>query len=213
MGRRPASFPWSPAVTENDLFVIVPYRNDERHLLDTLFALAEQTDRRYTLVLVDRGSTDGSARIVSRFTRGMRWPRVETLEADGDVEQAAHAGFAQAVARGARWVAWIEPDCKPEPSWVENVRRSLGQGSELVLGKVERAQPAGALARMRGWVAACFGRRESRASNVALSVDLYRRLPPSPGWIERARHFASAVDLRDDVVVVELSPLLQPAAA
>ena len=47
-----------------ELSVVIPCRNAAEHLAEQLLALAEeQLDRRWEIVMVDNGSTDGSAAV------------------------------------------------------------------------------------------------------------------------------------------------------
>ena len=59
--------------------VVVPYYNETRYLADMLASLTSQTLRPFRVVLVDNGSTDGSALLARRWARGQWGIEVELL--------------------------------------------------------------------------------------------------------------------------------------
>lgn len=77
--------------------VVIPYRNRENFLPRTLESLVCQHHRPLTLILVDNGSTDGSATLCRNFARRYEGPdfRIELLSApDGGASCARNAGLA-----------------------------------------------------------------------------------------------------------------------
>ncbi|MCW5954854.1 MAG: glycosyltransferase, partial [Propionibacteriaceae bacterium] len=63
--------PAEPSGCERDVVplisVIVPVRNAERHLSECLDSILRQTHRDLEIILVDDGSTDGSAAILATY--------------------------------------------------------------------------------------------------------------------------------------------------
>jgi glycosyltransferase involved in cell wall biosynthesis len=176
--------------------VVVPFHNEERGMQATLDALAAQRDRRFSLVLVDNASTDGSAAIAARFAAAREWPRtVVVAEPQKGTGAAADTGFRTAIALGARWIARTDADCLPRHDWVTNLKRALcDDGLEFVAGKIRPRLDEGhvslrlrvALAAMI-WAAEHYGRLHRRGpqfrypyfmaagNNLAVSAALYER--------------------------------------
>lgn len=188
---------------DHDLFVIVPYRDDAQCLLDTLFALAEQTDRHYTLVLVDYGSSDASPSIAERFTRGMRWPRVHRIHRPADDRAAAaDLGFRHAITLGARLLARIDPGSMPDPTWVESLERAFAEGPEVVVGTTQRSP--GTWTAVLAWISGLLGARRIGATNLATTAAAYREAGARAEPAMRALvESATRVIVRKDVVVYE----------
>jgi cellulose synthase/poly-beta-1,6-N-acetylglucosamine synthase-like glycosyltransferase len=94
--------------------VIVPVFNGARTLGACLDALAAQTiePHRYEVIVVDDGSTDGSAQLADR-------PDIAVL-------RQPHAGAAAARNRGAarargEILLFTDADCEPSPDWIERM--------------------------------------------------------------------------------------------
>ncbi|HET7746927.1 MAG TPA: glycosyltransferase family 2 protein [Vicinamibacteria bacterium] len=108
--RPPAAARWGGPV---DVAVIVVNWNSGAMLDRCLRALAAQTVRPSRVIVVDNGSSDGSAdRLEARF------PGVEVLRLGENVGFAAANNRAAAAARGIRWLALLNPDAFPEPGWL-----------------------------------------------------------------------------------------------
>jgi glycosyltransferase involved in cell wall biosynthesis len=95
-------------VTAALITVLVPYFNEARYLGDMLGSLASQSDRRFKLVLIDNGSTDGSPEIAREITRTIA--DVEVLHLD-----APNPGKLNAIRAGVdhvttRYVATCDAD-------------------------------------------------------------------------------------------------------
>jgi hypothetical protein len=92
--------------------VIVPVYNDADRLRTCLHALAQQTypDSRLEIIVVDNGSTDGSATVAARF------PRVR-VESEPTVGSYAARNRGIGVATG-EVLAFTDADCIPTRDWV-----------------------------------------------------------------------------------------------
>lgn len=94
--------------------VVIVNWNGGRLLLRVLKALQGQSLRPARVVVVDNGSTDGSAEMVARVFPGVRLQRL-----------GKNLGFAAANNLALReevatpWVALLNPDAVPEPDWIE----------------------------------------------------------------------------------------------
>ncbi|MGA5302311.1 glycosyltransferase [Nucisporomicrobium flavum] len=113
-----------------ELAVVVPAYNEARLLPGTLAALAAQTDRDFTLVVVDNASTDPTAEIAAGFPG-----EVEVVgEPEPGAGTAADTGFRYAISHGATKLLRTDADCLPAPDWVA-AARSLLDAHDLVCGR------------------------------------------------------------------------------
>ncbi len=210
-----------------NLWVIVPAYNEAAGIARTLRALAEQDDKDVTQLVVDNGSTHGTAGIVRDLG-------VQVItESRKGTGAASDTGMRHAIAHGATHLARTDADCLPRRDWVRNIRRAFGDGLEMVGG---RLRPRTDEFRLKPWerwlipavvrVAATFGR--FRPGNrdpaylgpyvmmpgcaVAITADLYERAGGFPrtaieevhedrALVNAVRRITSAYASRRDVVV------------
>lgn len=113
-----AETPGAPANRHGISIVIASA--DARDALDAcLHSLEEQRDLRFDLLVVDRGSVDGSQELVkSRYPRA----RLVDLGEDPGVAEAFNRGIA---ATGEPWVLLLDADVVAEASLVEALHREL----------------------------------------------------------------------------------------
>jgi GT2 family glycosyltransferase len=86
--------------------VVIPVHNGEKYLAQAIESVLGQTFRDFELLIVDDGSTDGTAAIIRRFAEGDRRVRILTQENRG-VAAAGNRGLHEA---GAKWVARLDAD-------------------------------------------------------------------------------------------------------
>jgi glycosyltransferase involved in cell wall biosynthesis len=209
------------------LWVVVPLRNEAVGIGPTLSALAAQRDRDFTLVLVDNGSTDGSADVIRRTlatSRALRWRLIE--EPQKGTGAAADTGFRFAIAAGATHVARTDADCLPDPGWITAIRAGFASGAEMIAGTIgprldEEPLRFGeaTLLRLVVAVGAWFGRvrpsnRDRRyltgyvmtaGNNLAITGDLYLRCGGFPR--------ASIEEMHEDLALVNAARLITPNIA
>ena len=203
------------------LWVVVPAYQEASRIGDTLAALAAQTDREFTLLVVDNGSTDGTASIARDSAEVLAEP-------EKGVGCAVDTGFRHAIALGATLLARTDADCLPRPDWVAELRSSFAGGAEMVCGRITaRRDEHGRWGRLffAGLVglAALFGRlrpahrsaeylapyRMHAGNNMAITASLYQAcggMPrrPSPTdrtFLNRVRRTTAAITHNRAMVV------------
>src|SRR5690606_2178999 len=111
--------------------VVVPVRDRRAMLAELLHALAAQTYADAEVIVVDDGSTDGSAEEAER--RGVRVVR-------GDGQGAVAARQAGVKAARGEILAFTDSDCVPEPGWLEAGVRAVDAGADVVQGHTRPAR-------------------------------------------------------------------------
>lgn len=108
--------------------VLLPAYNARAHIRRALSDLAAQTFRDFEIVVVDDGSTDGTAEIVQGFSDpGVRMIR---LPENQGLVGALNAGLAEA--RG-KWIARQDADDRCRPNRLERQSQLISQNPEAVL--------------------------------------------------------------------------------
>src|SRR5437867_1657728 len=83
--------------------VVIPVYNGERYLGETIQSVLDQTYRHFEVIVVDDGSTDGSAAVAKRFGEAVRY----VSRPNGGVCKARNTGMA--AARGS-YLAFLDQD-------------------------------------------------------------------------------------------------------
>ena len=118
-----------------DVAVVIPNYNGARWLPGVLESVAAQTVAPAEVLVVDDGSTDGSAEVAEAAGA-----RVLRLERNGGFARAANAGVA---ATSAEAVALVNTDVVLDDVWLESVVFALGERDATVATKlVDLADPA-----------------------------------------------------------------------
>ena len=105
-----------------DLSVVIPARNEERTLPRQLDALLRQEwDNEWEVVVVDNGSTDGTAGVVERYSRAHPRLRLVTETTPG----ACHARNAGIAATTAPLLAFCDADDVVDRGWVAAMGAAL----------------------------------------------------------------------------------------
>ncbi|WP_432989758.1 glycosyltransferase family 2 protein [Dactylosporangium sp. CA-233914] len=135
------------------LWVVVPAYNEAPGITATLRALAAQTDRDFTVVVVDNGSADGTADVVRGFAGPVGAGPVQVVaEARKGTGAAADTGMRHAISHGATHLARTDADCLPDPDWIARIRAAFGDGLELVAGQLLPRTDEGPLPRRYRWL-------------------------------------------------------------
>jgi GT2 family glycosyltransferase len=110
-----------------DVAVVIPNYNGARWLPAVLDSVAAQTLAPAEVLVVDDGSTDGSADLAEGRARVLR------LGSNGGFARAANAGLA---ATGAEAIALVNTDVVLAPHWLEWAVGALGDGVASVATKM-----------------------------------------------------------------------------
>jgi glycosyltransferase involved in cell wall biosynthesis len=211
-----------------NLWVVIPAYNEEKSIGATLRRLAQQTDRDFTLLVVDNDSTDRTAEVVRSFpdARLIREPQKGT-------GAASDTGFRHAILNGATHIARTDADCLPDDAWVAAVKAAFDDGLRMVSGPL---RPRTDEFPLKFWerrllpaviqIAATFGRfrpgnRDAAylgpyvmmpGCNMAITAELYERAGGFPrtrieevhedrALVNRVRRLTPEYGLRKDMVV------------
>src|SRR5437588_10185993 len=125
-------------LSSRELWVVVPFFNEANWITPTLEALAAQTDRDFSLLLVDNASTDSSRSVVDEFRRRLPEMPIEIIsEAEKGTGAAADTGFRYAIAHGAQFIARTDADCLPRRDWIASIKKAFRQRLEFVIGTIK----------------------------------------------------------------------------
>src|SRR6267154_1483950 len=89
--------------TPSRVSVVIPVYNGERYLADAIQSVLDQTYQKFEVIVVDDGSTDGSARVAKRFGGAIRYVH----QSNGGVSKARNTGIT--LAQGT-YLAFLDQD-------------------------------------------------------------------------------------------------------
>lgn len=179
-GARGSEIPSVPApLDQRPTTSVVLVTHDRHDLLDrTLDALAGQTLPPDEVLVVDNGSSDGTATLLAdRLSRGVP-AGLRVLTRDANLPVAEGRNLATAASSG-EVVVFTDDDCRPRPGWLEALVAGLREGVGLVQGRTtaDPAQPLAALSRTQ-WTPAEFGLYET--CNIAYTRAALEAAGPVP---------------------------------
>lgn len=109
----------SGGLAQPGIAVLIVNYNGGKFLSRSLEALERQTMRDFRIIVVDNGSSDGSADGIDG-----RYANVALVRAGRNLGFAAGNNLALKHAAGAEWIALLNPDAFPEPEWLERMMRA-----------------------------------------------------------------------------------------
>jgi len=184
--------------------VVVPIYDVEPYLAECLESVAAQTLADLEVIMVDDGSTDGSARIAGEFAE--RDPRFRLLtQPNRGLGAARNAG---ADAASGELLAFVDSDDVLVPDAYERLARALDRtGSDFATGNVHRLENGGT--RQAPFLAKTFARTRMRTHVTRFRALVVDRIAPNKLW---RRSFWDAHALRfPEGVLHEDIPVVVPA--
>jgi GT2 family glycosyltransferase len=119
--------------------VIVCTRNGRDRIGTCLRAIGRMVDANFETIVVDDGSTDGTAEFVAETFPGVRLLRLKP----GGLSRARNEG---AAAASGEILAFTDDDCEPDIEWVTRLRKGFANGPFAAAGGPNLAPPAQSLA-------------------------------------------------------------------
>lgn len=111
--------------------VIVPTHNRAEVLRDTVDHILKQTIPPLEIIVVDDGSTDGTAAVIASYGEAVRGVRIER----GKPAAARNAG---AAAAAGEWLLFTDDDCRVPANWVEGMTAAAARrGVDALCGGIE----------------------------------------------------------------------------
>jgi GT2 family glycosyltransferase len=149
--------------------VAIVNANSGDDLLRALEALGRQTVPPNRTIVVDNASTDGSADGAEK-----RFPGVEVARLDKNLGFAAANNLAARQAEDARWLALLNPDAFPAPTWLEELLAATDAQPEYAFfaSRIVKANEEGTL--------------DSTGDVVHVSGVAWQRDHGAPATVERA---------------------------
>ncbi len=114
-----------------NIHIVIPVHNRKAHTLGCLEALERQSVQGFTVVVVDDGSSDGTAAAIAE-----RYPRVTVLHGDGNLwwSGATNLGVEHALAQGAEYILTLNDDTLPQADFMEKMLWGAAAEPHALLG-------------------------------------------------------------------------------
>ena len=116
------------------LYIVIPVFNRKEFTRECLLSLRAQTDAAFRAIVVDDGSTDGTAQMLAD-----EFPAVEVVTGDGNLfwTAAVNRGIRRALVLGATRVMTLNNDVVVDPRFVEQMLLDADRHPNAVLGALE----------------------------------------------------------------------------
>lgn len=113
------------------IYIVTPVYNRKGFTKNYLEALSKQTVQDFKIIIVDDGSTDGTAQMIAD-----EFPNIILLQEPGDLwwAEATNIGVRYAIEHGATYVMTLNDDTLPEPDYMEKMIYWSQQKPNALLG-------------------------------------------------------------------------------
>jgi glycosyltransferase involved in cell wall biosynthesis len=157
--------------------VVIPAFNGERFIADAIRSVLTQTCRAAEIIVVDDGSTDGTASVVRQFASSVSYYRQENLGAG------AARNFGVSAAR-SEWVAFLDADDFWYPTKLAAQWEHFGKHreAEFVYSDLDAVDEQGNL-RAEGLLRTELARREKRTRSNLVALVFGDRPFPRPSTV------------------------------
>lgn len=103
--------------------VIIPVYNTEKYIVDCLDSLVRQTYQDFEVLLINDGSTDASAQIITNYIAENNLEHFHLIHKEnGGVSTARNLGIEKAA---GKWIAFIDSDDWVEPEYLQRMVEGL----------------------------------------------------------------------------------------
>ncbi|HLM95016.1 MAG TPA: glycosyltransferase [Acidimicrobiales bacterium] len=151
--------------------IVVPCYNEQRRLDEQAFVEMART-RQVRLLFVDDGSTDDTARILTRMAHASAAIEVLPLHANGGKSEAVRRGLLAAVRAGATVVGYYDADLATPPAELVRLTDTLQARPELAGVFGSRVARLGSSIQ-RSAVRHYLGRAYATLASIALGITVY----------------------------------------
>ncbi|OKL38804.1 glycosyltransferase family 2 protein [Pontibacter flavimaris] len=116
------------------IYLVIPVFNRKSFTRECLLSLKRGTNQNYKVIVVDDGSTDGTADMLRE-----EFPEVETLFGDGNLFWTAsvNMGIKHALQLGADYVMTLNNDLEVAGDYIENTYKWMAKKPDAILGALE----------------------------------------------------------------------------
>jgi GT2 family glycosyltransferase len=116
------------------IYIVIPVFNRKHFTKECLISLRKQTNQEFKVIVVDDGSTDGTAEMLKT-----EFPEVEVLFGDGGLFWTAsvNLGIKHALKQGAPYIMTLNNDLEAAPDFIESTYKWMAQKPDAVIGALE----------------------------------------------------------------------------
>lgn len=115
------------------VFIVTPIFNRREHTIEFLKTVFENSYINFTMVIVDDGSTDGSAELIKK-----KYPKTVVLPGTGNMywTGATNMGVAYALEHGADYVITVNNDVEVSSSWIDELVKCAQANPKSLVGSL-----------------------------------------------------------------------------
>ena len=116
------------------IYIVIPVFNRKHFTRECLKSLQRQTNQEFKAVVVDDGSTDGTADMLRA-----EFPEVDVLFGDGGLFWTAsvNIGIRHALKAGADYVMTLNNDLEASPDFIKNTYKWIKEKPNAIIGALE----------------------------------------------------------------------------
>ena len=123
-------------MADSKIYVVIPNWNG-KDLLDACLSSLQTQTHKHTVVIVDNGSTDGSASYIKK-----NYPEIQLIVRDKNYgfTGGVNPGIEAAIEKGAEFVALLNNDAVVEKDWLEKLAKTMSENPKagIVTSKILR---------------------------------------------------------------------------